>query len=378
MSYESMFSLYEDVQCEIDRLLNYMVKFGASDIHLKAHAAPALRIGSLMRSLDMAPLAPDQCQKMIFEMLNKKQQETYLNMGDIDFTYMLKSGQRFRMNVYRERGTIALAGRLISSQIPKFADLHLPKKVFEKICNFDSGMVLLSGTTGSGKSTTIASMVDHINEDRRCHIITVEDPIEYLYEDKKAFINQREIGSDVESFNAAIRTLVRQDPDILVVGEMRDAETFGFGLMAAETGHLVFGTLHAATTAHVIPRILDMFPADHHGQIRQSLSFNLQAVVCQRLLPSIKKGVPMVPALEILITNGTVKKFLQEGKESKLIDIVRASRKEGMVDFNSSLCELLNTGYISEEVAFANSPNPETLQMLIQGIDLQSDGGIIN
>lgn len=374
MSYESIFSLYEGTQNEIDRLLNYMIKFGASDIHLKAHSSPYLRIGKQMRSLDMAPFSPEQAENLIFEIMNEHQRKSYIETGDADFSYMIPEGQRFRMNVYRERGTIALAGRMISSEIPTFESLGLPRKTFEKISHFDSGMVLLSGLTGSGKSTTIAAIIDHINTHRRCHVITVEDPIEYLYRDKKACINQREVGKDVKDFNHAIRTLVRQDPDVIVVGEMRDPETFGFGLMAAETGHLVFGTLHAATTSHVIPRILDLFPSDQHNQIRQSLSFNLQAVVCQRLLPCLQKSTPVIPALEILITNGTVKKFLQEGKDEKLIDVVRASTQEDMIDFNGSLHKLLEKGLIAEDIAMANSPNPEALQMLMQGIDLRQDG----
>jgi len=377
MSYDSILQLQNGSKCEIDQLLNYMIKFGASDIHLKAHSAPYLRIGQKMRSLDIPPLTQEHCESLLFEIMTDHQKDSYQKTGDADFSYMLENGQRFRMNVYRERGTIALAGRMISKEIPTFDSLGLPRKTFEKISHFSSGLVLLSGVTGSGKSTSIASMINNINENRRCHIITVEDPIEYLYEDKKAFINQREIGKDVENFSGAIRTLVRQDPDIIVVGEMRDPETFAFGLMAAETGHLVFGTMHAATTSHIVPRILDLFPADQHHQIRQSLAFNLKAVICQRLLPCLKKERSMIPALEIMITNGTISKFLQEGKDNKLIDAVRAGAQEGMADFNGSLCALIKKGFVAEEVAFANSPNPEELQMMLQGIDLRK-GGIIN
>ncbi|MGE4157806.1 MAG: type IV pilus twitching motility protein PilT [Planctomycetota bacterium] len=377
MSYESVFSIYSGIHSEIDRIFQHMVRFNASDLHIKAGAPPFLRIGGSMRGLDMPFLNNEQCEKLVFAIMNEQQIEKYRRDGDIDFTHMLSEGQRFRINVFRERGTLAMAARLVPVEIPTFADLGLPPETLRKICEQDSGIVLLSGVTGSGKSTTIAAMIDHINSTRRCHIITIEDPIEYLYKDKKSFINQREIGSDLADFSQALRNLVRQDPDVIVAGEMRDYETFNFGLTAAETGHLVFGTMHASSAPLVIPRILDLFPADRHDQVRQNLAFTLRAVICQRLLPSSVKGRMMVPALEIMLGTPTVGKMILEGKENKLAEVIRGSRDEGMIDFNHSLADLIKKGYISKETGMDNTPNREALSMILQGIDLSDEGGII-
>jgi twitching motility protein PilT len=378
MSYESIFKIYATSNKEIDRIFNYMMKFKASDLHIKANAPPVLRIGGQMRALDMSALNEEQCKNLIFEIMNADRQKHYLATGDVEFTHMISDGQRFRINVFRERGTIALSARLVPSHIPKFEELGLPREIFEKIISAESGLILLSGATGSGKSTSIASMIEYINQTRRCHIITIEDPIEFLYKDKKAFINQREVGRDVMDFSAALKNLVRQDPDVIVAGELRDFETFSFGVTAAETGHLVFGTLHASTSTHIVSRILDLFPAERHEQIRQSIAFNLRAVICQKLLPSIKKGHNMIPALEILLINSTAKKLILDRQEGKLINLIRSSRLEGMIDFTHSLADLINREYISREVGMANAPNPEALHMVLQGIDIADDQGIIN
>lgn len=378
MSYESIFSFYESSRREIDRIFEYMVKFEASDLHIKANASPALRIGGSIRGLDMPALNPEQCEKLIFEIMSEEHRRRYDESGDAEFTHMLPAGERFRINVYRERGTVALSARLVANEIPSFEQLALPEATIKNIIDVDAGLILLSGITGSGKSTTIAAMIDYINRNRRCHIITIEDPIEYLYKDKKAFINQREIGTDVSNFTHALKSIVRQDPDVIVAGELRDYETFNFGITAAETGHLVFGTMHASAATHIISRILDLFPADRHLQVRQSLAFNLRAVICQRLLPSIRPGHKMVPALEIMIINGTARKLILEGNDKKLIEVIKASRNEGMIDFTHSLAQLVEEEFITEETALAHAPNREALRMVLQGIDLSEEGGIIN
>jgi twitching motility protein PilT len=265
----------------------------------------------------------------------------------------------------------------VNVKIPTFQDLNLPAPVLEQIASYNQGLVILAGVTGSGKSTTIAAMIEYINSNQKCHIVTIEDPIEYLYSDKKSFINQREVGVDVDSFKSALKYVVRQDPDVILVGEMRDAETLEAGLQAAETGHLVFGTLHASDVSSTVGRILDLFPADREKQIRQSLSFNLKAVVCQKLLPSCKEGISAVVAQEIMTNNITIQKLILMGEDKKIKDVVRGATQEGMQDFNQALVKLVNENFISKDMALSVSTNPDQLKMNLKGIYLGQDKGII-
>jgi len=242
--------------------------------------------------------------------------------------------------------------------------LNLPP-VMSKISEYQQGLIILAGVTGSGKSTTIASMIESINQRRACHVVTIEDPIEYLFRDKKSFINQREIGIDVASWTEALRRVVRQDPDVILVGEMRDVETFEAGLMAAETGHLVFGTLHSSTAASTLGRILDLFPSDKHELIRTSLAFNLRAIICQKLLPCIKEGIGRVPAVEIMINSPILRKLIRDRRDEDIPHAIRIGKEEGMQDFTES------------RVAFEVAPNEEQLKMALKGIRV-SDSAILN
>jgi twitching motility protein PilT len=230
------------------------------------------------------------------------------------------------------------------------------------------GLILLSGPTGSGKSTTIAAMIEHINQTRACHVVTIEDPIEYLYEDKKAVVNQREIGIDTQNFDSALKYLMREDPDVVLIGEMRDRETFSAALQASETGHLVLGTVHASSAPQTITRLLDLFPQESRELIRQSLGFNLKAVVCQRLLQSIAQGIQRIPAVEIMIMNPSVRQLLQEGRDAELADVIRAHEREGMQSFTSSLRTLIEKEMIDPKVAYDAAPNVDELKMLLKGI----------
>jgi twitching motility protein PilT len=257
--------------------------------------------------------------------------------------------------------------------VPNFSKLGLPP-VLEKISSYEQGMVIVAGVTGSGKSTTLAAMIDYINEREQLHILTIEDPIEYLFTSKKAVINQREVGIDVSDWTVALKHAVRQDPDVILVGEMRDRETFEAGLNAAETGHLVFCTLHASSASSTIGRILDLFPPDMHGAVRQSLAFNLKAIVCQKLVPSRKPGVQRVPTNEIMIVNPTIRELLIKGEDKKLPDALRIGLIEGMIDFNESLRQLVDRGDIDHEPALEASPNPEALKMAFKGIRLSQPG----
>jgi twitching motility protein PilT len=246
--------------------------------------------------------------------------------------------------------------------------------VLEKLCQYDQGMVILAGVTGSGKSTTLAAMLEYVNEREPVHILTIEDPIEYLFTSKKAVVSQREVGVDVHDWPTALKHAVRQDPDVILVGEMRDRETFEAGLNAAETGHLVFCTIHASSASSTIGRILDLFPADMHQAIRQSLAFNLKAIICQKLLPSIKPGVQRVPTNEIMIVNPTVRELLIKGEDKKLPDAIRIGYLEGMVDFGENLRQLVARGLVSEAVALEVAPNPDALKMALKGIKVSQPG----
>ncbi|MBI3268556.1 MAG: PilT/PilU family type 4a pilus ATPase [Planctomycetes bacterium] len=361
---------------DIEKLFSAMSKNKASDLHLKADMKPVFRIATVLHEVGNRVLTSEDVKRLIYEILSDDQRVRFEAHGDLDFAYSLEGIARYRVNVYRDRGTIAVAVRRVNPDIPNFEDLHLPEGI-RRIPNFTQGLVIVAGPTGQGKSTTLASVLQFINDNRKCHIITVEDPIEYLFRDRKSFVNQREVGIDVESFTAALKHIVRQNPDVILVGEMRDNVSFDAALQAAETGHLVFGTIHASSAAQTLGRILDLFPTERQDLIRQGLVFNLKAVVCQKLLPSSKEGVRMVPACEIMITNSTIQKLIMSHEDKKIQDVIRSGEEEGMQDFNQSLVKLINEGYVSKKVALQFSPNPEQLKMNLQGIYLGEDHKIL-
>jgi twitching motility protein PilT len=275
--------------------------------------------------------------------------------------------------VFRQRGLISLAARRVNTMIPPFEDLHLPQSL-ETICAARQGLVLVVGPTGCGKTTTIASMIDYINRTRSCHIITVEDPIEYLFKDRKAIVSQREIGLDTKDFEEALTYLMRQDPDVVFVGEMRDAKTVTAGMRAAETGHLVFGTLHSANASQAVHRLLDLFPQNERDLVRQTLSLAIRAVISQVLLPSIKEGIDRIPAVEILITNAAAKKLISEGREGDLPNVIRSSQNDGMQDLTYNLVDLVQKGLIDPKDALKYAPNRDELKMALKGIRTTASG----
>lgn len=353
-----------------DRLLYSMENYDASDLHLKTGAPVIMRIKGAMTALSQNPLSSQEIYELLKEVANEEQLKLYDDTGDLDFSHMLPNKARFRFNVFREKRTNALVVRRISTNIPTFEQLNLPGDTFKNIASYEDGLVVLAGVTGSGKSTTIAGMLDYINMTYPKHIITIEDPIEYEFESKKCFVSQREIGVDCVDFAAAIKTLVRQDPDVVLIGEMRDQETFEFGLMAAETGHLVFGTLHAGTVAQSIGRIMGLFPPDKHPSLRQGLEFNLRAVVCQKLLPSQNPAFGRIPILEIMVVNPGIRKLIKNGEDKKINDILR-NREDGMMLFDQCLCDRVNEGLVSREDALEAAANAEQLKMALQGIQLR-------
>jgi twitching motility protein PilT len=277
------------------------------------------------------------------------------------------------VNLLRQRGRFAMVARLVNQSIPTFEKLGLPATI-ETLCHFEQGMVLLAGVTGSGKSTTIASMLDYMNQNEPLHILTIEDPIEFVFQDKMSIVNQREVYLDVSDWHTALKHAVREDPDVILVGEMRDADTFEAAVHAAETGHVVFGTIHASHAYTTIDRILGLFPPSQHGAVRQSLVFNLKAVVAQKLIPSIKPGVQRVPTNEIMIVNPTIRDLILKSRDEKLLDAIRAFYNEGMMDFNENLRVLCERGDIDRQTALEFSPNPEQLRMALKGIKVAASG----
>jgi twitching motility protein PilT len=354
----------------LNKYFKAVIKLKVSDLHLKAGLPAIIRMKGDLRPLQGGPLSAEQIREGIFEVLSEKQKNIYEERGAIDFAYDVGppgDADRFRVNAFQQRGKMSVAARRVSREIRNFSELYLPESL-ERVTHFHQGMVLLAGITGSGKSTTIAAMIDHIAQRDPVHIVTVEDPIEYLFTDKRAVINQREIGIDVIDFHDALKYLMREDPDIVLIGEMRDVETFGAAVHAAETGHLVLGTIHAASSSQTISRLLDLFPPEERRQVRQALEFNLRAIICQKLIPSVKPKVPLVPAVEIMFMNASIKKLIREERDNEIVDVIRASYDDGMVDFTEHLRRLVDSGFIDHPTAYEAAPNPDELRMALKGI----------
>jgi twitching motility protein PilT len=359
---------------EVNKLFRMVMKHEGSDLHLKVGLPPMMRLKGIIRQMQMDALSQDDMERLMLPILQPHHRDILERTGGIDFAHVVGQDEcRFRVNLFKQRNKLSLVARRVNNTIPTFEKLHLPPSI-EKLCHFDQGMIILAGITGSGKSTTIASMLDFINEHERVHILTIEDPIEYTFTDKKAVINQREVGLDVSDWHTALKHAVREDPDIILVGEMRDRETFEAGINAAETGHLVFGTIHASSAPSTIGRILDLFPADMHPAIRQALAFNLKAIICQKLIPSLLPGVQRVPTNEIMIANPTIRELIIKGEDKKLPDAVRIGFLEGMLDFTESLTQLVQKGSVDKADALEVAPNPEALKMALKGIKVATPG----
>ena len=356
-----------DHEPELNKFFAAAIKTLASDIHLKVGQPPKLRLSGRLKNTTGEIMTEEKIEQLVFEILSPEQKEFFLKHGTLDFAYETEQEDRFRINIFRQRGSISLAARRVNSIIPPFEDLHLPETL-KTIADTGQGLVLVVGPTGCGKTTTIASMIDHINNTRSCHIITIEDPIEYTFKDKKAIVSQREVGIDVKDFEEALRYMTREDPDVVFVGEMRDAETVTAGMRAAETGHLVLGTMHSANASQSIQRLLDLFPHTERDLVRQALSLTIRAIISQILLPSIKEGVDRIPVVEILLANPTVKRLISEKREADLPSVIRSCQNEGMQDLTYSLAELIKDGSIEPKEAYHYAPNKEELKMAIKGI----------
>ncbi|MFO0908306.1 MAG: PilT/PilU family type 4a pilus ATPase [Isosphaeraceae bacterium] len=365
---------------EANKLFRMVMKHKGSDLHLKVGLAPAMRLAGVLRQMQLPALTEHDMERLMFPLLSPRQKEILDETGGIDFAHIIEdpgNETRFRVNLFKQRARLSLVARRVNTSIPNFEGLGLPP-VMAEITQYDQGIVLLAGVTGSGKSTTIASMLQYINERERMHIVTIEDPIEFTFKDDKSIINQREVGIDVCDWDTALKHAVRQDPDIILVGEMRDHHTFSAAMHAAETGHLVFGTIHASSAPSTISRLLDLFPRDMHPALRQSLEFNLKAVIAQKLLPTTKewaaKGITRVPTVEIMRTNPTVRKLIRNEEDTKLGDAIRIGKEEGMQDFTMSLTKLVQEEKIERATAFEVAPSVETLKMALKGITIAQPG----
>jgi len=355
---------------EIDRLYEALVRLNGSDLHLKVGQPPFMRVKGALQPLKAPRIDDEQMRKLCLPMLNERQRKILDSDGGCDFAYScVVDGVRwrFRVNLLTQQGALGMVARRVNNTIPDFEKLFLPPAI-ERLCQLDQGMVLLAGVTGSGKSTTIGSMLNYINRNYRKHILTLEDPIEFVFTEDKCLINQREIGTDVKNFEIGMKHAVREDPDIILVGELRDVETFKTAIHAAETGHLVFGTIHAASAPSTVTRILDLFPQEEHAAIRSAIAFNMKGIVAQKLLKSIKPGVSRVPVVEMMFFDVLVRKYVLEEQDHLLADHIKKSHRDGMQDFTMSLKSLIDQGLIDRQDALEIAPNREALTMALKGI----------
>lgn len=335
-----------------------------------------MRVDGEIISMGGEPLHREAIEELTDSLLSEEQKKYFARRGEVDLSFTEKGVGRFRVNVFRQRGTVSCVMRRIKTKILTFEQLYLPP-VTVRFATMTRGLVLITGTTGSGKSTTLASIIDYINDHRRCHVVTIEDPIEYVHTDRMAVINQREITIDTQDFSTALKSVMRQDPDVILIGEMRDIETFMAAISAAETGHLVFSTLHTTNVMQTVDRIIDLFPSNQHDQVRSALALNLRAIMCMRLLPRAD-GVGRVPACEVLFSTPSVRVLIKENRISQLPMAVQQGREDGMQSFNDSLHDLIKGGLITLQTGLDASDNPEDLNMMLQGIRLSSKrGGIL-
>ncbi|MBC7287221.1 MAG: type IV pilus twitching motility protein PilT [Armatimonadetes bacterium] len=349
----------------LDELLELVVENEASDLHLAVGLPPILRIDGELKATRYEPFDPPTLQRMVYDVLTDDQIQRFETNLELDCSYQLRKISRFRVNVFRDRGNVAAAYRRIPTRIPTIRELGLPP-VIEELARRPRGLLLVTGPTGSGKSTTLAAIINQINYERAEHIITIEDPIEYLHTHKKSIINQRELGEDTLSFQAALRSALREDPDVILVGEMRDLETIALAITCAETGHLVMATLHTNSAHESIDRIIDVFPPEQQEQIRVQLANNILAVLSQQLLP--RAGQPgRVAAVEVMIATAAIRNLIRENKAFQIPSIIQTSGEIGMQTMDQALADLYKQSIISYETAMRRAQNPQELERLIQG-----------
>jgi len=352
-------------EADIQQLCELAVRQRASDLHITVGLPPMLRIDGRLRRTNFTELTPHDTRRLMYDIMNDVQIQKFESQHELDFSYGVRGVGRFRVNVYMQRDAVAAALRAIPHAIPSFEELHLPP-ILRSITTRNSGLILVTGVTGSGKSTTIACMLDYINENRNVHIITIEDPIEYLHRHKQAMVNQREMGSDTFAFDTALRSVLREDPDVVLIGEMRDLETIEAALVIGETGHLVFGTLHTRNSSQTVDRIVDVFPPHQQAQVRVQLANTLEAVISQQLVPRMAGG-GRLPAVEVMLATGAIRNLIREAKTHQMPNVIETSGEVGMVTMDMSLCDLVLRGEIAHEEALLRCIDADNLQRLLVG-----------
>jgi twitching motility protein PilT len=357
------------------QMLVEMLGQRASDLHLRVGIKPTLRIDGRLKALDCDPLSTEGMAEILSQIVSPEQEKRFATRSEMDLALSVTNLGRFRINLYRQRGTPGVAIRAVNTEVPSFDDLNLPEKTRD-LCESRRGLIIVTGTTGSGKSTTLAAMIEHINATRSENIMTIEDPIEYVYRDRLSIISQREVGADTDNFAAALRHAFRQDPDVILIGEIRDMETMGIALAAADTGHLVLTTLHTLNAVETVSRIITFFPPHQHQQIRLLLAGTLEAIVCQRLLP--RHDQPgRVPAVEIMTSTGATRDaVIDPMKTSQIIELIQQGNVQyGMQSFDQSIMKMYQRGWISYDIAMQNATNPDDFDLRIKGITSASDAG---
>ena len=356
---------------ELIAALEEVVSQGASDLHMTVNAPPMLRVnGSLQPAGSTVPWSREKVVSALFSILTPSQQETFERELELDFAYTISTDARFRVNLYQQRGSMGGAFRIIPTELRQLKALGVPESV-GNFAQLARGLVLVTGPTGSGKSTTLAALIDLVNSTRADHIVTVEDPIEFLHQHKKSIVNQREVGSDTHSFASALKHVLRQDPDVILIGELRDLETISVALTAAETGHLVFATLHTQDAPQTIDRVIDVFPPHQQGQVRAQLAATLQGVICQTLVKRAD-GKGRAVATEVLVTTSAISNLIREGKTYQIVSMMQAGRAQGMHTMDQHLADLVKSGTITYEAALEKAHDIDGMDRLLQGFDTKA------
>lgn len=351
----------------LKQMLSEMLKNKGSDLHLRVGIRPYIRANGILRNIETDPISVEGMQAIVAQLLSDAQMQKFQKRNEMDLALSVARLGRFRINLFRQRGTTGVAIRAVNTSIPTFEELHLPDTL-SKLAGEHRGLIIITGTTGSGKSTTLAAMLEHMNTESTRNILTIEDPIEYIFRDKQCIIAQREVGGDTESFASALRHAFRQDPDVILIGEVRDLETMSIALTAADTGHLVLTTLHTLNTMETISRIISFFPPHQHQQIRLLLAGTLKAIVCQRLLT--RHDMPgLVPALEIMINTAAIRDcFVDPDKFTNILDLIESGAQYGMQSFDQAIMKLYKRGFISLEEAMNNASNADDFDMRVKGV----------
>jgi len=354
----------------IRELLQFMVQQNISDIHFKANCAPLIRLHGRLISAQDEAFTPDKVKEIAYSVMTETHRKRFEEDGELDFSYALDQVSRFRVNIYRQKGTLALSLRVIPLELKTFEELHLPAATLQKLCAMPSGLILIAGVTGAGKTTTMNTMLHYINQNFAYNIIAIEDPVEFYHKDGRSSISQREVGSDTRSFNAALKYILRQDPDVIVIGEMRDPETIEAAVVAAETGHLVLSTIHTIDAGRTVQRMVDSYPSAQQAQMRLSIAHILRGVIAQKLVANAD-GKGRLPCTEILLTTPYIKQLISENKMPEVYAAMARGQNDGMTTFDQDLLRLCREGRISREAALAEADRPDNFLSMLQGISVK-------